>query len=32
MFRVWGSEAATGDVLSTENVKYAYVKVPDSRT
>lgn len=28
VFRVWGSEAATGDVLSTENVKYAYVKIP----
>lgn len=28
VFRVWGSEAATGDILSTENVKYAYVKVP----
>ena len=28
VFRVWGSEAATGDVLSSENVKYAYVKIP----
>lgn len=28
VFRAWGSEAATGDVLSTENVKYAYVKIP----
>ena len=28
VFRVWGSEAATGDILSTENVKYAYAKVP----
>jgi hypothetical protein len=28
VFRVWGSEAATGDILSTENVKYAYVKIP----
>jgi hypothetical protein len=27
VFRVWGSEAATGDILSTENVKYAYVKI-----
>jgi hypothetical protein len=28
VFRIWGSVADTGDVLSTENVKYAYVKVP----
>lgn len=28
VFRIWGSEAATGDILSTENVKYAYVKIP----
>jgi hypothetical protein len=28
VFRVWGTESATGDVLSTENVKYAYVKIP----
>jgi hypothetical protein len=28
VFRSWGSEAATGDILSTENVKYAYVKIP----
>lgn len=28
VFRAWGSEAETGDVLSTENVKYAYVKIP----
>lgn len=28
VFRVWGVEAGTGEVLSTENVKYAYVKVP----
>jgi hypothetical protein len=28
VFRVWGTEAATGDVLSSENVKYAYVKIP----
>jgi hypothetical protein len=28
VFRSWGSEATTGDILSTENVKYAYVKIP----
>lgn len=28
VFRVWGNEAGTGDILSTANVKYAYVKVP----
>lgn len=28
VYRVWGSESATGDILSTENVKYAYVKIP----
>ena len=28
VFRVWGNETATGDILSTENVKYAYVKIP----
>jgi hypothetical protein len=28
VFRVWGTVAGTGDILSTENVKYAYVKVP----
>ena len=28
VFRVWGNEAATGDILSPENVKYAYVKIP----
>ena len=28
VFRTWGTEALTGDILSTENVKYAYVKVP----
>jgi len=28
VFRVWGTETATGDPLSTANVKYAYVKVP----
>ena len=28
VFRIWGSEASTGSILSTENVKYAYVKIP----
>lgn len=28
VFRIWGSVADSGAVLSTENVKYAYVKVP----
>lgn len=28
VFRVWGVESGTGDVLTTENVKYAYVKIP----
>ncbi len=28
VYRVWGNEAATGNILSTENVKYAYVKIP----
>jgi hypothetical protein len=28
VFRVWGSVGGTGDILSTENVKYAYVSVP----
>jgi hypothetical protein len=28
VFRIWGTEAATGAILSTENVKYAYVKIP----
>jgi hypothetical protein len=28
VFRIWGSEASTGNILSTENVKYAYVKIP----
>lgn len=28
VFRIYGTEAATGAVLSTENVKYAYVKIP----
>ena len=28
VFRVWGSVAGSGDILSTENVKYAYVSVP----
>lgn len=30
VFRVWGVEASTGEVLSTTNVKYAYVKIPGS--
>ena len=28
VFRIWGTEASTGAVLSTENVKYAYIKIP----
>lgn len=28
VFRVWGTDAATGAILSTENVAYAYVKFP----
>ena len=28
VFRSWGSEAQTQDILSTENVVYAYVKIP----
>ncbi len=28
VFRVWGTQAGTGEILSTENVKYAYVSVP----
>lgn len=28
VFRVWGTQAGTGDILSTENVKYAYASVP----
>ena len=28
VFRIWGSEADTGAILNTENVKYAYVSVP----
>ena len=28
VFRVWGSAAGSGDILSTENVKYGYVQVP----
>ena len=28
VFRVWGTQAGSGDVLSTENVQYAYVTVP----
>lgn len=31
VFRVWGSVAETGDILSTENVKYAYVKLPGEK-
>lgn len=27
VWRVWGVEAGTGDPLTTENVKYAYVKI-----
>jgi hypothetical protein len=27
VFRVWGVETKTGDVLSTDNIKYAYVKI-----
>jgi hypothetical protein len=30
VFRVWGTVAGSGDILSTENVKYAYVSVPGS--
>lgn len=28
VFRVWGTTAGSGDILSTENVQYAYVTVP----
>ena len=28
VFRVWGSLADTGEILSNANVKYAYVKTP----
>lgn len=28
VFRIWGSEAATGDILSTANVAEAFVTVP----
>ncbi len=28
VFRIWGVETGTGAVLSPENVKYAYVKIP----
>ena len=28
VFRIWGNETPTGSILSTENVKYAYVKIP----
>ncbi len=30
VFRVWGTIAGSGDILSSENVKYAYVTVPGS--
>lgn len=30
VFRVWGTEAGTGDILASDNVKYAYVQVPGS--
>lgn len=30
VFRIWGTVAGSGDILSTENVKYAYVTVPGS--
>lgn len=28
VLRIWGVEAGTGEALTTENVKYAYVKIP----
>ncbi len=28
VFRMWGAETKTGNVLTTDNVKYAYVKIP----
>ena len=28
VFRSWGTEAQTQDILSSENVRYAYVKIP----
>lgn len=28
VFRVWGTETEAGDTLTTENVRYAYVKIP----
>lgn len=28
VFRIWGTEAKTGETLSTASVKYAYVKLP----
>ena len=28
VFRIYGVETGTGEALSTENVKYAYVKIP----
>ncbi len=30
VFRVWGTVAGSGDVLTTENIKYAYVSVVGS--
>lgn len=27
VFRIWGTQAGTGDILSSENVQYAYVTV-----
>lgn len=32
VFRVWGTVSGSGDILSSENVKYAYVQVPEPRT
>jgi len=28
VFRVWGTVAGSGEILATDNVKYAYVQVP----
>lgn len=30
VFRIWGTVAGSGDILSSENVQYAYVTVPGS--
>lgn len=30
VFRIWGTIAGSGDILSSENVQYAYVTVPGS--